>query len=281
MKRRSILSLIVSLTVISQSIFTQSLAVESKKDTVSPSQQESRAILQAICERDKIFANSDRKGKLACKGCPSFTGVGSNRGFLSQEPFTLEKVVYGSFTQAGTREVLADFDGCESHSSNYGGSVLLRQLSQGWSAARYESGLRSNNCLKFPSNNRRDLLVCQGYYAQMGQSYDWLDAIQIGSSETKKTKLIDLISNTAAYKPPFYEMRIEDWTAQDINKDGRPDLTIRVREAKLATKPPGLQLRYDSNLPNPTFNQLIFLFNGESFRATPETAQIKQRIERK
>ena len=118
MKGRSILSLIVNLAVISQSIFTQSLAVESKKDTVTPSQQEARAILQAICDRDKIFANSERGGKLACRTCPSFITGGGIGG-----TFTLEKVVYGSFTQAGTREALADFYGCEPHSRNYGGSV--------------------------------------------------------------------------------------------------------------------------------------------------------------
>ncbi|MEK0194711.1 hypothetical protein, partial [Microcoleus anatoxicus] len=233
MKGRSILGLIVSFAITSQSVFTQSIAVESKRDSVTPSQQEASAILQAICGRNNVFANSDRGGKLACRNCPSFTGAGS-RSSLS--PFTLEKVVYGSFTQAGTREALADFDGCESHGQFYGGSVLLRRSSQGWSALRYESGLRSNNCLKFPSKNGRDLLVCQGYYAQMGHSYDWLDAIQIGSSETQKSQQIHLISKTT-FNPPFYETRIEDWTAQDIDKDGRPDLSIRVREAKSATKP--------------------------------------------
>lgn len=281
MKGRSILGLIVSFAITSQSVFTQSIAVESKRDSVTPSQQEASAILQAICGRDDVFPNRERGGKLACRSCPSFTGVGSNRGSLSQVPFTLEKVVYGSFTQAGTREALADFDGCESHGQFYGGSVLLRRSSQGWSALRYESGLRSNNCLKFPSKNGRDLLVCQGYYAQMGHSYDWLDAIQIGSSETQKTKPLDLVSNTAHYKLPFYEARIEDWTAQDIDKDGRPDLSIRVREAKSANKPPGFETGYDSHLPNPTFHRLTFFFDGQSFHPTPETAQLKQRIERK
>ncbi|HBK99805.1 MAG TPA: hypothetical protein DD001_22035 [Microcoleaceae bacterium UBA10368] len=289
MKGRSIFGLIISLAITSQSVFTQSIAVESKRDSVTPSQQEASAILQAICGRDDVFPNRDRGGKLACRKCPSFTGVGSNRGSFtgvgsnrgSLSLFTLEKVVYGSFTQAGTREALADFDGCESHGQFYGGSVLLRRSSQGWSALRYESGLRSNNCLKFPSKNGRDLLVCQGYYAQMGHSYDWLDAIQIGSSETKKSQPIDPVSNTANYKPPFYETRIEDWIAQDIDKDGRPDLSIRVREAKSATKPPGFETRYDSHLPNPTFHRLTFLFDGQSFRATPDTAQLKQRIERK
>lgn len=280
MKSRSILGLIVSFAITSQSVFTQSIAVESKRDSVTPSQQEASAILQAICGRDDVFPNRERGGKLACRSCPSFTGVGSNRGFLSQSPFTLEKVVYGSFTQAGTREALADFDGCESHGQFYGGSVLLRRSSQGWSALRYESGLRSNNCLKFPSKNGRDLLVCQGYYAQMGHSYDWLDAIQIGSSETQKSQQIHLISKTT-FNPPFYETRIEDWTAQDIDKDGRPDLSIRVREAKSATKPLGFEARFASHLPNPTFHRLTFLFDGQSFRATPDTAQLKQRIERK
>lgn len=199
---------------------------------------------------------------------------------MSQVPFTLEKVVYSSFTQAGTREALADFDGCESHGQFYGGSVLLRRSSQGWSALRYESGLRSNNCLKFPSKNGRDLLVCQGYYAQMGASYDWLDTIQIGSSEIQKTKQISLISKTT-FNPPFYEVRIESWTSQDINKDGYPDLIITAREANSATMPANFTPRFDAHLPNPTFHQLTFLFNGQSFRATPETAQIQQRIERK
>lgn len=76
MKGRSIFSLIATLAITAQSIFTQSLAVESKRDSVTPSQQEAIAILQAICGRDNVFPNRERSGKLACRSCPSFTGVG-------------------------------------------------------------------------------------------------------------------------------------------------------------------------------------------------------------
>ncbi|MGE5655754.1 MAG: hypothetical protein ACM37W_03995 [Actinomycetota bacterium] len=280
-KNRTIFNWIVSLAIIAEGVGTPVLAVDSKRDSVIPSQPEATAILQAICGRENVFANRERGGKLACKSCPSFTGVGNNRDVLIKPPFTLEKVVYGSFTQAGTREALADFDGCEAHARNNGGSVLLQRLSQGWSAVRYESGLRSNNCLKFPNKSGRDLLVCQSFDAHMGRFLDWLDALQINSLGLEKISLIRLLSNIASNRPPIFETRIENWTAQDVNNDNLLDLVVTVREANSAQVPPGFEGKYDSHLPNPTFHRLTFLFDGQSFQATPETAQLKQRFEEK
>lgn len=83
-------------------------------------------LMEVVCDRGKIFHSSD---KLACKVCPSFTCGGS---MGSREKFTLDNVIYGSFIKVGVMEAVLDFSECESHATNYGGSVLLQFSNQGW-----------------------------------------------------------------------------------------------------------------------------------------------------
>ncbi len=147
---------------------------------------------------------------------------------------------------------------------------------------RYERGLRSNNCLKFPTLNGRHALVCEGFYRARGtgNGITWLNSIEIGSTKTTSTELISVFCNTASCQPPFKEAEIADFALQDANKDGRPDLVIKVseaREAKGTTRPN--DSRCEPRLPKPSFHQLTFLFNGQSFHPTPETAKLKRRLD--
>lgn len=277
MKLRNLKVGLLMLGAIAQTVPTETLATNFKTDTVLPTEKEALTLLEAVCGQGNVAVKGQGADKnFACKTCPSFI---KNEGLPA--PFTLEKVVYGSFSEAGTREVLADFSGCEPHAANWGGSVLLRRSSRGWSMVTYESGLRSSDCLKFPSQNNRDFLVCLGGYVGMGYVYQSLQALEIGATQVKTDLLLRVSSNVGTCKPPFYDIQIVDWMARDRNNDGRPDLVIKVTEARetKATSTSESSECEERKLPNPTIHQLTFLFDGQSFRPTPETAQLKLRLD--
>ncbi|MBD2414210.1 hypothetical protein FACHB389_21395 [Nostoc calcicola FACHB-389] len=262
--------LLINTVLVVQVVATRTLAQEVKKDSVIPSQKDAVALAQSVCGASNV---NQEKGKLSCKVCPSFTGSGSGG--------TLTSVVYGSFTKADTREALVDLSDCEPHAHNWGGTVLLRRTNNGWSRVRYESGFRSNICLKVLNRTGRHSLVCQGFYMGQGYLAEWLDRLEVGSTKTTKTNLLQVGSNTGSCRPPYYEVQIKDFLAQDINKDGRPDLVVKVseaREAKSTSRGNG-QSCVDPRLPKPKFYQLTFLSNGLSFRPTPTTANLMKRLE--
>jgi hypothetical protein len=196
MKPIFITTTLAVITVLSlQTITTKTLAQEVKKNSIVPSQKDAIALMQSICGPGNI---AQEKGKIVCKKCPSFTSYNDGTA-------TLTSVVYGSFTKAGIREALVDLGDCEPHAGNWGGSVLLRRTNKGWSRIRYESGFRSNSCLKIPNKNGRDSLVCESSYMGQGYFSQGLNKFEIGSTKTTTTKILNVGSNTASCRPPFYE----------------------------------------------------------------------------
>ncbi|MBD2359513.1 hypothetical protein H6G41_34070 [Tolypothrix sp. FACHB-123] len=264
--------LLINTVLVVQVVATRTLAQEVKKDSVIPSQKDAIALAQSVCGASNV---NQEKGKLSCKVCPSFTGSSGGSGG------TLTSVVYGRFTKADTHEALVDLGDCEPHAGNWGGTVLLRRTNNGWSRVRYESGFRSNICLKIPNRTGRHSLACQGSYTGQGYLTEWLDAIVVGSTKTTTTNLLKVGSNTGSCSPPYYEVQIKDFLAQDTNKDGLTDLVVKVseaREAKSISRGNG-EGCVDSRLPKPKFHQLTFLSNRESFRPTSTTANLMKHLE--
>ncbi|BDA76014.1 hypothetical protein CAL7716_101800 (plasmid) [Calothrix sp. PCC 7716] len=257
--------LLMSLFLSAQTVVINPSLAEPSKHSVMPSQQEALALLEGICGADNINAEG------TCNQCPSWTSGSSTPVIAS--------VVYGSFTKSGVKEAFIDLEGCEPHAYNWGGSVLLSSTNEGWSFVHYEPGLRSERCLK-ASNNGRPRLVCEGSYTQGGYVMSWLDAIDFSGAKINKSQLVKVASNTGSCRPPYYAVEIKDFTLQDVNKDGRPDLVVKVREArerKGAKRPNGEQC--EGNLSKPKFHRLTFLSNGQSLRPTPETAKLVKRFD--
>jgi len=243
-------------------------AGDNSKNSITPSRKDAIALMKSVCGRSNV--NSDNLD--SCKQCPSFTESAGSGG-------TLNSVIYGSFTKAGTREALVDMEGCQGHSGNWGGSILLRSTTKGWSVVRYERALRSYRCLKFRTRAGRNSLVCEGSYTQGGFTHTWLDAIEISSTKNTITHLLEVSSNMGSCRPPYYERGITDFTSIDTNKDGVNDLVIKVSEA---TEPKYISRAEDqlcdSQLPKPTIHQLTFLFNGQLFKPTTETVKLLKQV---
>lgn len=270
---RSISYLLLSTTLLGAECImaAKTLAQSIKTDSIVPSQKDSLPLMQSICGANNIVSS---KGQVSCKTCPTFTGTSGSSGG------SLGAVTYGNFTKSDAREAFVDFVDCEAHAGNWGGSVLLRKTSQGWSRVRYEGGLRSNECFKTTMNTGRNSLVCLAGYTGMGYSYTWINTLEINPTKTKTKELLKVVSNTGSCLPPFKNVEIVNFKLQDVNNDGRKDLAVRVseaREAKGTSKPN--DRRCEPRLPKASLHNLTFLFDGQSFSPTAETAKLKKRLE--
>jgi hypothetical protein len=233
-----------------------------KKDSVLPSQKETLSLMQSICGEGNVTVEN---GNVSCQTCPSYMGSGSGGSFTS--------VVYGSFTKPGIREALVDLSGCQPHSDNYGGSVLLRQNNNGWFRVRYERGFRSNNCLKLKTNSGRNFVVCKGNYDNYGLGYEWIELVKFNIDKITHTSILNVDSRWgSSCRPPYYEVEIKNFTLRDINQDKLPDLIVTVRAAKDKIK----RKVDNSGCPSPMLgkskiHQLTFLFNFYPTKATAKT----------
>ncbi len=90
-------------------------------------------------------------------------------------PLQIGAVTRGSFTSRAAVEALADYEGCEPHAGNFGGSVLLRRRGVGWERVAFLPGLRSATCLRLPRSDGADALVCYSSWSGQGEKDGAID----------------------------------------------------------------------------------------------------------
>jgi hypothetical protein len=156
------------------------------RQALGPAGLEKLAVAASVCaaavQRD---GNAVRVG---CRSCPPFDAAHGPDGRIAvldatnatnAELFELETMVTGSFSKAGAKQAAAVFNGCEPHSDNWGGTLLVEWQGKTWSALSYRSGLHPLSCLPFPKPGAHDVLVCswasthQGHTAWMLDVYDF------------------------------------------------------------------------------------------------------------
>jgi hypothetical protein len=127
------------------------------------------------------------KARVGCRSCPPFDGTqGSTRhvaildepgasGVATSDFFELELVLSGSFSRAGAKEAAAVFDGCEPHSENWGGTLLVEWKGSAWAPVSYRSGFHPAECVVVPASGLHDVLVCSWGSTHQGHTVWLLD----------------------------------------------------------------------------------------------------------
>ena len=211
-----------------------------------------------------------------CNPCPFDRTSDMNKGFLWKQK--LETVLYGHFLSPNETNAIVDTSQCEPHTSNYGGTAILRwKGSRKWEYVRYESGNRSNDCLKYKANAGHDLRVCRGSLerfnplkVQRFDSFDNTFPIATNSASIGE-QLVTITSNfKGCYNPKVNEFQVICSERKDVNRDDQPDFRLQVSErhaqrSKLGECEENLQWSKTKNLT------LEFLFDGAKFNATPAT----------
>ena len=98
--------------------------------------------------------------KIGCgEYCPSFTGFGE---FGDNFEWYIEKIIRGHFLSAGSDDAVLSMAGCEPHSANFGGTILLSRKSGAWKMLWYKAGVDTSTCHKLRLKDGRDILLCLG-----------------------------------------------------------------------------------------------------------------------
>jgi hypothetical protein len=107
------------LFLMAYSLFGDTVLLQTGDVRTPPALNEARILLSSICPSRQIANDKYRPGMLACKSCPTWTGDSGLNGF------TAIAIHFGHFTTADADQSLVATEGCEPHSQNWGGSVLI------------------------------------------------------------------------------------------------------------------------------------------------------------
>ena len=131
-------------------------------DSKDPKQSGGAALLEAVCPGRVIVGK-----EIGCRGvCPEFTGFhGEDLGWA------LEAVTRGHFLTAHSDDVVLATSGCEDHSNNFGGTILLTRKSQTWKMLWYKAGVSTAQCHRVKLRDGREILACLGGYGGQGNSW--------------------------------------------------------------------------------------------------------------
>lgn len=129
-------------------------------DTVDPIQGGVAELLEAVCP-GKVAANKE----ITCGDvCPEFTGF---RG--DELGWHVESVIHGHFLSPSSDDAALAVEACESHSMNFGGTVLLTRHSKKSKMLWYKPGVQTERCHKVALADKREILVCIGSFGGQGQ----------------------------------------------------------------------------------------------------------------
>jgi hypothetical protein len=243
--------------------------------------QLSLAVVQAICPKQARTETLKNGTSYGCGGCPAFTSFHSDKPSQGKEPdFELRKLLTGAFTRAGSKEVLAEFFGCEPHVYNFGGTLILDQAGPTLKRVRWVPG-PIGLVRTYRLTSGRDLVLSQGGYTGQGISTGWVSTYDFAKREPEVQTLVSIEdeSGNACQAERIKTGYISKLEFPDLNGDGKPDLRVTVRSG-VAKVPARYRVNCDEDFkpPEPPAYTIDFLFDGKSFHVAPSSAATLRRV---
>jgi hypothetical protein len=225
-----------------------------------PTAKEVQELLPVVCAGSKI--NFEAR---SCTPCPDQIPE-------FEDSMVFSSIMYGRFLGVGEINAIMDMQGCEAHVNNFGGTMILRWRGlTNWEFIRYEPGVRSGDCLKYPTRAGHDVRVCQTFYGGMGYTIEGFGLYDYTRKSISSDALVTITSNSdQCSEPKLNDFNILKVDRININRDGRLDLRIQVSERHAQLPKAGecsdkLQWGPVKKLT------LEFLFDGAKFVPTPAT----------
>ncbi len=253
-------------------------------DGMDPSQAGGAQLLEAVCPGG--VANGK---EIECRtGCADFTDFGKSEGFT----WSLGAVTRGHFLSPTSEDAVLWMLGCEPHSENFGGTVLLTRRSEGWSMLWYKAGVQTAQCHKAPLRNGREILVCMGTAGAQGNNStdlyveDLLDAkptLMAGEGENAAFFSASDTSLTCGWneddkrKPyPVVRAQIKKVKFSTSKANGASVVSVTAGIGKKAVKPEEAEtcLKKQGGILPPMKNyRMDFIFEGHSYEPAPSSVR--------
>jgi len=223
--------------------------------------------------------------RVGCRSCPPFEGpaaVSDGRIAVDgKDFFELELFIPGHFTAANAEQRLAVFNGCEPHSSNWGGTLIAERHGDKFHSLRYLSGLRPQACKAYHRPDGRDLAVCEFGDAHQSISTDSLSVLDFAVDPPKEQALLSFTNQDPCLTDPGTRSTEEVIESFELNQNPaaknnglvvrttRTPRTLdapyqRYCEQRAAESPPGPPA-YERPFSKPEVNTRHYRFDGERF----------------
>ena len=132
-------------------------------DTQDPKQAGGAELLEAVCPGHVVVGKY-----IECKiVCPV------DIAFKNESEWTLGAVTRGHFLSPTSDDAVLSMEGCEPHSYNFGGTILLTRKAGKWTKLWYKGGVPTETCHRGKLQSGREILVCLGESG--GQGFESTD----------------------------------------------------------------------------------------------------------
>lgn len=158
-----------------------------------PEARELASLFEGVCQMAALPA-ADRT--FGCTCCAPFDGC---RPGAQAEPSDLRlyfpsESVAGAFTRAGAEQRAMPMEGCEPHTANYGGMVVLERRNGVFELERYVSALNGAGCRAVRRDDGRDLLLCARRDVHQGYAATWLFQWDLSGSDEQLLQSEELLA---------------------------------------------------------------------------------------
>lgn len=251
-------------------------------DSKDPVQSGGAALLEAVCPGQVSVGR-----EIGCRGaCPAFTA------FHGEDfEWSLYAVTRGHFLSPQSDDVALWMLGCEPHSENSGGTILLTRILQNWTMLWYKPGVATAECHKVKLRNDREILVCLGGYGGQGNAWTVLyvedllsPTANLMTGEDRNGHFFELFDNTGTCgenpeddsRPESLQFgRIEKVEFKNVRSSasrvfitarvGRREMTSQDVDACIDEQNPNKPHKGLSFLPPTKREQIDFFFEGGSY----------------
>jgi len=244
-------------------------------------------LLEAVCP-GKVVA-----GPPGChEWCPLDSGFGSAAHHYDA---SLDAVTRGHFLSPTSEDAVLWMTGCEAHSSNYGGTILLTKKSGRWSMLWYKVGVQTDQCHRTPLRGGREILVCMAEYLRQG------NVSVVLSTEDLLNHQPVLGGDDGTFFMAFDNMATCGWNQQDQEKpfslvrsgidrveflakrvNGVPVVSITASFGTKRMSHEDIEVcvrEPNSFLPPTRSYRMEFVFNGHGYEPAPSSAAVVEMFE--
>jgi hypothetical protein len=207
-----------------------------------------------------------------CKTCPKGTDFwGQNMGH-----WELGKATIGHFTSANDTNLILGSFNCDSHSQNFGGSFIFSMPSGKPRLLKYDQGLITDDCHKFPFADGREFLICKGGWSGQGENDVSIFLAKFDATGKSTQTFIFGTSNTAGTCLDDPSTVVKDSDIQDIHFSTNDSGTLvgmtvtalygDISCAEASTKQPA-----GKHAASVKTYQIDFTFDGKQFTVAPKS----------
>ena len=185
-----------------------------------------------VCRWASLPSAAPGTPRFGCACCAPFDGCrpGDAPARAAPQVYAPAQIIEGAFTRAGAEQRAIPMLGCEPHSENFGGMLLLERGSSGFALARYVSGLFASQCWPVPGADGRDLLLCERSDAHQGVADDLFFQWDLALPEPQLAETAPLLATS------------DDEMSGCTSEPGRAVSSTRITARRLSSRASAVEL---------------------------------------